>query len=83
MQQTKKPPPLPTPTISDAKRLANQYRRMGVLILSFGGMHYSRSGYGMKREHCRAIEAVSDQIAALIEDGTIEVPDCLRGGVEY
>lgn len=68
----------PTPTISDAKRLAIQYRRTGVLILSFGGERYSRSGYGMKREHCRAVKEVSDRIAALIEDGTIEVPDCIR-----
>lgn len=63
------------PSIEEAKALALKHRRRGIIILAFGDSDYSRCGYGMTRADCRAMAAVSEQIAALIADGTIAFPD--------
>lgn len=67
------------PTINDAKRLATDARALGVLILSFGGNQFGTASYGMTRPMCDAMRKVNERIYELIQNGTIEVPDVLRG----
>lgn len=62
------------PEINDAKRLAYDYRAKGVLILSFGAGRYGTASYGMTRPLCDAMKSVNEQIAELIEQGTITIP---------
>jgi hypothetical protein len=67
------------PTINDAKKMAMDARALGVLILAFGGGQFGASSYGMTRPLCDAMRKVNERIAELIANGTIEIPDALRG----
>ena len=68
------------PTINDAKALAMKYRKLGVMVLHFGGrnMQYGGASYGMTRRHCDAMGKLLDRIMELIDQGIIDVPQELR-----
>ena len=66
------------PTINDAKELAYLHRKTGVAVLHFGGGKFGFASYGMTRAQCRAMGALMDQIADMIETGEIVVPEELR-----
>lgn len=68
------------PSIADAKELAHRLRSRGVLILAVGDGRLGVSSYGMTRRDCDAMKAINNQIADLIADETIEIPEALRGG---
>lgn len=64
--------------ITDAKRVAFDNRALGVLIIGFGGERVATTSYGLTRPLCDAMKSVNEQIADLIRNGTIIVPDVLR-----
>lgn len=66
------------PTIKTAKQLAVDHRAVGALVLTFGDGTHAGASYGMTRRHCDAMGKVLDQIADLIRDGVIQIPDVLR-----
>jgi hypothetical protein len=66
--------PIPLPVCKD---LAAAYRCSGVLVMAFGDRSFKFTSYGMTRERCDALRKVNDQIADLIEDGTIVIPEVL------
>lgn len=64
------------PSITDAKKLANELRSRGVMVLSFlGEGRYGAASYGHKRATCDAMRQVTDRICELINDGTIRIPE--------
>jgi hypothetical protein len=63
------------PTIADAKELATRHRRRGVIVLSFGAADFALASYGHTRADCAAMRGVVEQVAGLIEAGTLAVPD--------
>jgi hypothetical protein len=65
--------------ISTAKRVAIEQRAVGVLVLAIGGGKFSAASYGMTRRHCDAMKIVNDQIAELIREGAIKIPEALWG----
>ncbi len=59
------------PTIADAKRLALEYRKLGVVVLSFGDGQFGTASYGMTRAECDRMRRISERIFTLVKDGTI------------
>ena len=74
------------PQISDAKKLAYDYRARAVIVLAFGNGQYAGASYGMTRADCRDYGKVLDDICEEISEGLIEVPgdappELIRGDV--
>jgi hypothetical protein len=69
------------PTIADAKKIAWDYRRRGIIILSFGSSKYHAASYGITRKDCDGMKGVVEQIAGLIEAAVIELPPGI--GLEF
>ena len=68
-------------TIQDAKDIAYKRRLAGgAVVVGFSGDVFAVVSYGMTRKKCGALRAVTDRIADLIADGTIEIPPELYEG---
>lgn len=61
--------------ITDAKEIAVRRRAKAVLVLAFGGGRFAVTTFGMTRRQCDGAKRVNEQIARLIEDGTLEIPE--------
>lgn len=62
-----------TPTVLDAKKLANDFAcSFGVIIIAIDADTIASSSFGHTRASCDALRRVLDQIVAKIESGEIE-----------
>jgi hypothetical protein len=60
------------PTIQDARSLAYEYRKTGVIILHFSEDGVGGASYGMTRDACDGMKRVLDAIMDRIQAGEIE-----------
>ncbi len=71
------------PTIKDAKEICTRYRKNGAVILTFDNRKFHCSSYGFTRSWCDAMRHVVEQIAGLIEEEAIEIPDSSLGRLSF